>query len=279
MFRFRLSKLYSKSKSVDIPSAFWCQLNCPSLTGVQLELENVNCCEVLCLSQTSACYYLPTLSALEPKVGKLRNSVFAINLASKWFCTFHSLCFAKLKFWFGVILGSILISRITHTLHTKRLLSPSGERIKDLKMVNFFQLSTCQVGCVIVRAGNLHMPIDLCLVCWKDNELSEYSSIVSSIYASHSILTLLCHVQSWIFGLLWILKLLRQSAFLKLSWPPCCLAGITDTWPDPTHSLCCAECTTARKMRVNCQHTNNPNLHIFPPSAVFLAPCHRMNFC
>ena len=48
-------------------------------------------------------------------------------------------------------------------------------------MVNFFQLFTCQVGCVIVRAGNLHMPIDLCLVWWKDNELSEYSSIVSNI--------------------------------------------------------------------------------------------------
>ena len=77
--------------------------------------------------------------------------------------------------------------------HNKRLLSLSGERIKDLKMMNFFQLFTCQVDCVIVRAGNLHTPIDLCLVCWKDNKLSEYSSIVSNIYASHSILDLLCH--------------------------------------------------------------------------------------
>ena len=76
----------------------------------------------------------------------------------------------------------------------------------------------------------------------------------------------MCKADFWITQ---ILKLLRQSAFLKLA--PL-LAGITDTWPHPTHSLCCAECTTAKKMRVNCQHTNNPNLQIFPSSVIFLAP-------
>ena len=106
--------------------------------------------------------------------------------------------------------------------HTKRLLSPSRERIKDLKIVNFFQLSTCQVGCVIVRAGNLHTPIDLCLVCWKDNELSEYSSIVSNICFTLNFGPFMSKLDFWIIQ---ILKLLRQSAFLKLSWPPCCLVS------------------------------------------------------
>ena len=145
--------------------------------------------------------------------------------------------------------------------HTKRLLSPSRERIKDLKIVNFFQLFHLPSGLCNSKGRqptHAHWPLSGLLERQRAFRILQYC--IQHIY--------MLHTQFWTFFAMCKAGFLDYFGFwsssdkvLSRGWP--LLAGITDTWPHPTHSLSCAECTTPKKMLVNCQHSSNPNLHIY----------------
>ena len=133
-----------------------------------------------------------------------------------------------------------------HTAHQKTFVSEwrENQRFKDGELFPTFHLPSGLCNSKGRQPTHAHWPLSGLLERQQAFRILQYC--IQHICFTLNVGPFMSKAltQSWILGLLRFLKLLRQSAFLRLA--PM-LPGITDTWPHPRHALCAPNAQHQRK--------------------------------